>query len=140
MKINIKKIAIIAIIAYAAYAMLGSIVLVLTGTQPGPITTVIGYTLATGCVLGVIYFGWTAYMYPARVAKRNNHPHAEALWWVNLLFGVAIIPWLICLMIAGNGDKPNASLEGALKELDELKRKNLISDEEYAAKRNQILS
>ncbi len=97
--------------------------------------------LATWCALGsLIYFGWSIYMLPARIAKKHNHPHAETLFMVNLLLGWTILTWLICLIIATNGTKTSTTLEGALKELEKLRRKKLITDEEYATKRAQILS
>ena len=80
------------------------------------------------------------YMIPANHARQQNHPSAGVIRLVNLFMGWMILPWLVCLVIACNGSKNPATLANSLKELDDLRHKKQITDEEYTTKRALLLS
>ena len=95
------------------------------------------------------------YYYPAKMARRNEHPATTAITVLNYLFGATILFWIILLIWASSYSKPSMmnvqiqqnqpapqptapTLADKLAELDSLKDQGLISQEEYEAMRSRI--
>jgi hypothetical protein len=89
------------------------------------------------------------YMYPTKVARRTEHEQTSAIAWLNFLFGGTIILWLV-LLVWANSSKPSqpqpvatpqeSSLTDKLQELQKLKDQGILTEEEFEAKKKQILN
>lgn len=102
--------------------------------------------------------GAFVYLLPSYIARKRKHKDLTGIVVVNILFGWSLIGYLVALVwafkeerespqvIIQNGSShPIAShgqqsLEAQLTELKSLRDKELLTEEEYKAKRSAILS
>ena len=100
------------------------------------------------------------YMYPAKIARRTEHPTATAIFWLNLFLGATLIFWIVLLIWASNGGNygtkevyiqnptpaavppptPTKSVEDSFAELKRLHEAGMLSDEEFEEKRKELMS
>ena len=84
------------------------------------------------------------FMLPSMIARKNNHESTVAIVWLNYLFGATIIVYVILIIWASK--KPaspvvinQTSSADDLKKFKELYDSGAITQEEYEAKKKQIL-
>lgn len=93
-------------------------------------------------ILGVI-----VYFIPALVANNHQHPQTGAITILNLFLGWTLLGWVIALVWACSKQEPQkvviqnekASLTDELVKLAELKDKGILTEDEFNAKKKQIL-
>lgn len=95
-------------------------------------------------VLGVI-----AYFIPSLVANNNEHPQTSAITMLNLFLGWTLLGWVIALIwacckpeqkqVIVQNQETKASFTDELVKLAELKDKGILTEEEFNAKKKQIL-
>ena len=95
-------------------------------------------------VLGIIF-----YFIPALVAQNNNHAQTGAIFALNLFLGWTLLGWVIALVWACMKSEPkhpetvineiNNSAADEIKKLAELKEQGILTDEEFNARKKQIL-
>lgn len=107
--------------------------------------------LIASIVIAVLMILYPIYMYPAILARRTEHVAATAIYVLNFLFGFTIIFWVVLLIWAssGNGNQktvvvqnasPQKTAQDAFAEIQKLREAGMITDEEFEAKRQEILS
>ena len=86
-------------------------------------------------------------MYPTKAARKTEHAQTTAIAWLNLLFGCTVIGRVAMLIWANSAGekKPKAipadnSVSDKLKELNTMKESELITEEEFEAKRQELLA
>ena len=100
-----------------------------------------GLVILLGILLVLFYF------IPAFVANEKNHPQASAITILNLFLGWTLLGWVIALVWACSKQEPQkvviqnekTSLTDELVKLAELKDKGILTEEEFNAKKKQIL-
>ena len=101
-------------------------------------------------ILGLFFFliGLGIFFIPTYFAYKKNHPAKIAIILTNILAGVIYgIGWFIALIWVFNGAekryKPNKekdiSIYEEIEKLHKLKEKNIISEEEFSKKKNELL-
>jgi Superinfection immunity protein len=102
-----------------------------------------------GLIIAAVYF------IPAGVAFSNGHPHALVIAVANTLFGWTLLVWIVALVWACHKPRPpvvinqvaagpppvppRPTLERELEHLEALRSRQLVSDEEYQARRRKLL-
>ncbi len=104
----------------------------------------VGLLLFEGLPMLLLGALFPLYMYPTKVARTNGHNQAIVITWINAIFGVTLIFWLAMLIWANQGGNTKkaigeTSLKDKLSELQKLKDENLIAQEEFDAKRKEII-
>jgi uncharacterized membrane protein YfcA len=83
----------------SAGAILGSVLL--AAGAPGGLLLVPLTALALPMAAFAYWGLWLAfaktYLAPAMVARKRNLPEKRAIFWINLLFGWAVYPWIYCM-------------------------------------------
>lgn len=98
-----------------------------------------GFVILLGVLLIFVYF------IPALVANNKQHPQASAITVLNLFLGWTLLGWVIALVWACSKQEKviiqneKASLTDELVKLAELKDKGILTEEEFNAKKKQIL-
>lgn len=109
-----------------------------------------------GVTVGIVMLILLAFLYfiPTIIAVKRDHPSYLAIFAVNLILGWMLIGWVIALVWSLSGistpvvvpqkvvnetPKEKPSLTEQLEELSSLKEKGLLTEEEFSAKKAQIL-
>lgn len=99
--------------------------------------------------LGILF---PLYMYPTKVARRNAHAQTTAIAWLNFLLGLTIVVWIVMLIWANSSSEKkisaevltirqtNTSITDKLKELQSLRETGILTEEEFAAKKAELLA
>lgn len=100
-------------------------------------------------LLRVVVICFALYFIPALVAFGNNHPQTSAIFALNLFLGWTLLGWVIALVWACVKseeketktviNKINSSAADEIKKLAELKEQGILTDEEFNARKKQIL-
>ena len=96
------------------------------------------------CCLGTALFG--VYMLPSLVARKNNHESTRTIVWLNYLFGATIIIYIVLVIWASKKPASPAVIVNQTSDADDLKKfkelldSGAITQEEYEAKKKQILN
>lgn len=109
------------------------------------------YAMCGAIAFAAVPLLYPIYMYPAILARRTEHVAATAIYVLNFLFGFTIIFWGVLLIWAssGNGNQktvvvqnasPQKTAQDAFAEIQKLREAGMITDEEFEAKRQEILS
>lgn len=95
-------------------------------------------------VLGLLF-----YFIPALVAQNNNHPQTVAIFALNLVLGWTLLGWIAALVwacikseekeIKTVINEVNTSVADEIKKLAELKEAGILTDDEFQARKKQIL-
>jgi len=102
-------------------------------------------------VLGLLVFliGLAIFFIPTYFAYKKNHPAKIAIILTNILGGIIYgIGWFIALIWVFNGaekkyktvKETNISIYEEIESLHSLKEKNIISEEEFNKKKNELLN
>ncbi|MCL2638650.1 MAG: superinfection immunity protein [Oscillospiraceae bacterium] len=103
--------------------------------------------------LGVEFVLFPLYMYPTRVARRFEHEQTTAIAWLNLLFAYTVLGWVLLLVWANSAKAKeikvsanapvtqviNTSDADELKKFKDLFDTGVITEEEFNAKKQQLL-
>lgn len=102
--------------------------------------------------VGIIFVLIAALLYflPTIIAVKRDHPSYLAIFVVNLFLGWMLIGWIIALVWSLSGTyrptvvtqkvvKKESSLTEKLEELNALKEKGILTEEEYSVKKAKIL-
>ncbi len=94
-------------------------------------------------ILGILF---PYYMYPWKIAQNNKHKQQNAIGIITYLFGTTVIIWIGMLVWANSETEKNSnsssyvnSTTDKIKELNSMKEAGLISDEEFEAKRKELI-
>lgn len=100
--------------------------------------------LGFGIIFLLIYF------FPALIANYNNHPQLIAIFILNFLLGWTLLGWVAALVWAciKSEEKQvklqepiiNNSIADEIKKLADLKEQGFLTEEEFNAKKKQILN
>ena len=99
--------------------------------------------------MGTIIFiivGLIIYFLPTAIAANKKKKNTTAIFAVNLLLGWIVIGWIVALVWALTKDEkkdntltqPKSDAD-ELQKLADLKEKGIISEEEFNAKKKQVL-
>lgn len=98
--------------------------------------------LSVIALLGILF---PLYMLPAKIARKKAHEQTKVIVWLNGLLGCTVICW-IAMIIWANSEKNSvqtipqeATLTDKLDELKKLQKQGLLTEEEFEAKKKQIL-
>lgn len=96
-------------------------------------------------IIGLLGILFPLYMFPTKIARKKVHEQTTAITWLNAIFGCTVIFW-IAMLIWANSEKKSvqtipqeASLTDKLDELKKLQEQGLLTEEEFEAKKKQIL-
>lgn len=103
------------------------------------------------CILNALCILSAIYMYPAKLARRTEHTAATAIFWLNIFFGWTFLMWIVLMIWASNGRSektvivqqnavPQKSTQESFEELKRLKDMGMLTDEEFEAKRKELLT
>lgn len=103
------------------------------------------------CILNALCILSAIYMYPAKLARRTEHTAATAIFWLNIFFGWTFLMWIVLMIWASNGRSektvivqqnavPQKSAQESFEELKRLKDMGMLTDEEFEAKRKELLT
>lgn len=103
------------------------------------------------CILNVLCILSTIYMYPTKLARRTEHTAATAIFWLNIFCGWTFIMWIVLMIWASNGRTekagiiqqnvvPQKSAQDSFEELKRLKDMGMITEDEFEAKRKELLT
>lgn len=95
----------------------------------------------------VLVFCIFLYFIPALVASNNNHSQTNAIFALNLFLGWTLLGWVIALVWACMNENNKCSetiikensLADEIKKLAELKEQGILTEDEFNAKKKQIL-
>ena len=106
------------------------------------IISVLLFIIAILIILFVIYI----YFLPANIAYSKNHENKVAILVLNILLGYTGIAWLILFFWACSATTNYIEIEKTptiakeIEELADLKKKGIITEEEFENKKAQLLN
>lgn len=134
-----------ALFTDAASAILLLIALIVSQNDVFLGTSIITCILNALCILSIIY------MYLTKLARRTEHTAATVIFWLNIFFGWTFIMWIVLMIWASNGRTekagivqknvvPQKSTQDSFEELKRLKDMGMITEDEFEAKRKELLT